>query len=104
METVNDRLRRLKRRTRATIRAIAAFCKVSEATVYGWLKSTYPRINHMAKLAEFFDVTIDYLVHGELSEKRDQIVLELRTLVPDLSTDQLYIMLLTARQFVKNGP
>ncbi|MGC0152384.1 helix-turn-helix domain-containing protein [Chromobacterium vaccinii] len=103
METVNDRLRRLKKRHRTTIRAIAAFCEVSETTVYGWLKSTRPRTIHMAKLAEFFDVTIDYMVHGEQSEKRDQIVLELRTLVPNLSTDQLYIMLLTARQFAKNG-
>lgn len=52
-------------------------------------------------LATFLDTTVDFLVNGEQSETRDEIIQELRTLVPKLSTKQLEILLQTAKEFSK---
>ncbi|MDE1715771.1 hypothetical protein PWG14_25215 [Chromobacterium amazonense] len=83
------------------MKQIAAACRVSDPTVYGWLRSSQPRNKHLAMLATFLDTTVDFLVNGEQSETRDEIIQELRTLVPKLSTKQLEILLQTAKEFSK---
>ncbi|NHR07625.1 helix-turn-helix transcriptional regulator [Chromobacterium haemolyticum] len=103
METFAERVRRLKERRGVTVEEIAFACAVTEPTVYGWLKTTMPRNNHLASLATFLDVTVDHLVHGDRSETRDEIVHELRTLVPQLSNYQLTVLLMTAKEFAKKG-
>lgn len=55
----------------------------------------------MASLAAYFNVTTDYLVNGNLSETRAEIVRGLREVIPNLTEDELRVLLAVAREFAK---
>ncbi|QOD81911.1 helix-turn-helix domain-containing protein [Chromobacterium haemolyticum] len=101
METLADRLRALKNQHRVTIKEIARACEVSQTTVYGWLSGKMPKSKHLAKQAEYFRVTTDYLVHGNRSTERTAMLLELQQLAPWIGNEELRALLITARIFAK---
>lgn len=55
----------------------------------------------MASLAAYFNVTTDYLVNGNQSPTRTEIVRQLREIVPKLTEDELRALLAVAREFAK---
>lgn len=80
MAELKDRLRSLQAKDRRTLKEIALACGVSPQAVGGWLKGSRPRNKHLASLAAFFKVSVDYLVHGDNSVGRrialDELMIE----------------------------
>jgi len=95
------RLRRLKEDRRVTAKEIAKACGVSPQTVYGWLAGKSPKYKHLASLSEYFGTTTDYLVHGNRSTERIATARELIRIGPKLTDSQLNLLLMMARELVK---
>ena len=49
---------------------------ISKATLHGILQGSSPQIKHLQKLAEYFDVSLDYLINGcdRRSESLDDLL------------------------------
>lgn len=101
MPTFHERLRKLKKKRRVTAKEIARACQVAPQSVYGWLNDVSPRSIHMASLSSFFGVTTDWLVNGNQSPTRTEIVRELREIIPQLTEAELRALLAVAREFSK---
>ena len=53
----------LRKDRKLTLKDLANFMNVSTQTIMNWENNIYePDINNLVKLADFFDVSIDYLV------------------------------------------
>lgn len=55
----------------------------------------------MASLSAYFNVSADYLVNGNQSPNRTEIVRQLREIIPKLTEDELRALLTVAREFAK---
>lgn len=100
MEEFKDRLRALSKARRLTAKDIAKVCGVSPKTVYDWRMGAYmPRQKTLAPLAEVLGTTTDYLIHGDMDRHRAEIIRELRSIVPRLTSSQLSAILTVAREF-----
>jgi transcriptional regulator with XRE-family HTH domain len=98
-----ERLRELKQKRRVTAKEIAKASGVSPQTVYGWLAGKVPRSKHLASVASFLGVTTDYLVHGDQAGPRSELIQELRACVPQLTTSQLIVLLMMARELARKN-
>jgi len=70
MESFPERLKALRQEKNITQRAIANHLNITD-TAYGFYEQgkNYPNMDILIKLADFFEVSLDYLVGR--SEKRD---------------------------------
>lgn len=98
MAGLEHRLRALKNERRVTAKEIARGCGVSPQSVQNWLSGKTPRSKHLASLSSYFGVSTDYLVHGERDAQREGIEQELAKLLPQLSTSQIYAVLIIVRE------
>ncbi|BAK75795.1 transcriptional regulator, XRE family [Pseudogulbenkiania sp. NH8B] len=101
MPTFHDRLRKIKRKRGVTAKEIAAECRVSMQTVYGWLKDTMPKNSNLATLSAYFGVSSDWLAHGITTPDRAAMVHELRAMLPNLSDDQIRVTVMIWRNFLQ---
>jgi transcriptional regulator with XRE-family HTH domain len=66
--TYLDKIRKLCKEQKKTIRNLEDFCGVSKGTAYKWNVSI-PGVETVAKIAEFFDVPISYFTDEEVREE-----------------------------------
>lgn len=98
MQTIHDRVRFLKKRDRVLTKEIANACGVTVPAVGGWMKSTVPNGRHLPLLAAFFNVSVDWLVRGEVDEERERILAEMSLLSPMIDMEGLQIVRLMMRK------
>lgn len=98
MRTIHDRVRALKKRDRVLTKEIAEACGVSVPAVSAWMRESVPNSRHLSLLAQFFNVTVDWLVHGELDEERDEIIAEMNMLTSMVDIEGLHIVRLMMRK------
>ena len=69
MSEFGDRLRKLRREADLTQKQLAGFLGVTYAAVgkYECLPNSYPSIEILIKIADYFHVSIDYLIRGTQS-------------------------------------
>ncbi len=61
-----DRLKDLMQDKKLNIKELSALTKIPRATINGWtLKIASPKIDNLIVLADFFNVSIDYLLGRE---------------------------------------
>ncbi len=75
--TTFDRIKALAEKRGKSLPAVSADLKFSDNLFYRW-KTSNPKASDLAKVADYFHVSVDYLLGRE--EKPD---------VPDLSIDQI---------------
>ena len=68
-----DRLVKLSKRTGKSLHQAAAATGISSGTIDGWKKS-FPNVNSLAKIVNFYETSLDYLVFGKT---HDQALLNL---------------------------
>ncbi|WP_181248034.1 helix-turn-helix domain-containing protein [Chromobacterium haemolyticum] len=100
MQTIHDRVRALKKRDRVLTKEIANACGVSVPAVAGWMRSSVPNSRHLSLLAQFFNVSVDWLVHGELDAHREEIIAEMNLLCPMMDIEGLQIVRMMMRKLV----
>ncbi|MGK4413844.1 LexA family protein [Raoultella ornithinolytica] len=65
METVGQRIKALRRVTKTSQKELGKFCGVSDVAVGYWEKDVnVPGGEALAKLAKFFNTSIDYILYG----------------------------------------
>lgn len=66
MSGFGDRLRKMRRDRDVTQRQLAEFLGIQAAAVGKWenFKNAYPNIETLIRLADYFNVSIDYLLRG----------------------------------------
>jgi len=94
---LKDRLRSLQAKDRRTLKEIALACGVTPQAVGGWLKGSRPRRKHIASLAAFFDVTVDYLKNGPSPIGRQMALEELMAEAAALDHDDIKALVMMAR-------
>ena len=62
------------------------------------MKSTVPNGQHLSLLAAFFNVSVDWLVRGEVDEERERILAEMNLLSPMIDMEGLQIVRLMMRK------
>ncbi|WP_407346365.1 helix-turn-helix domain-containing protein [Lactococcus petauri] len=75
--TTFDRIKKLAEKRGKSLPAVSADLEFSDNLFYRW-KTSNPKASDLAKVADYFHVSVDYLLGRE--EKTD---------VPDLSIDQI---------------
>jgi transcriptional regulator with XRE-family HTH domain len=103
MDELKDRLRRLKRRDRRIAKDIANTCGVSSQTVFKWLKGSMPKSHNLVQLSAMFNVTPDYLAHGDADKARAKAMSKLREEVTALSPRQITFLAQVAREISHRG-
>lgn len=64
-------LKDLLKQKDTTIAQLARATHISSKTLYQWLNGQKPRdLNQVKKVANYFDVSLDYLAFGEISESK----------------------------------
>lgn len=94
---LKDRLRSLQAKDRRTLKEIALACGVTPQAVGGWLKGSRPRSKHIASLAAFFGVSVDYLVHGTGTLGRKIALEELMVEASELDYADIKALVMLAR-------
>lgn len=57
-----------------TAAQLARACKIPPQTINNWLSGQEPRsLNQLKSVADYFDISVDYLVYGKEEKKKDQI-------------------------------
>lgn len=97
MAELKDRLRSLQAKDRRTLKEIALACGVTPQAVGGWLKGSRPRRKHLASLAAFFNVSVDYLLHGSGSLGRTIALEELMAEASELDYQDIKALVMMAR-------
>lgn len=65
METVGQRIKALRRITKTSQKELGKFCGVSDVAVGYWEKDVnVPSGESLAKLAKYFNTSIDYILYG----------------------------------------
>lgn len=83
METVGQRIKALRRVTKTSQKELGKFCGVSDVAVGYWEKDiNVPGGEALAKLAKYFNTSIDYILYG--TEFEDRLITNMRK-VPVLS-------------------
>ena len=97
MAELKNRLRSLQAKDRRTLKEIALACGVTHQAVAGWLQGSRPRRKHIASLAAFFDVPVDYLMHGTGTLGRKIALDELMTEASDLDYEDIKALVMMAK-------
>ncbi|WP_337221947.1 helix-turn-helix domain-containing protein, partial [Escherichia coli] len=86
METVGQRIKALRRITKTSQKELGKFCGVSDVAVGYWEKDVnVPGGESLAKLAKYFNTSIDYILYG--TEFEGKLITKMRR-VPVISWDQ----------------
>ncbi|HAF2624147.1 TPA: LexA family transcriptional regulator [Salmonella enterica] len=92
METVGQRIKALRRITKTSQKELGKFCGVSDVAVGYWEKDVnVPSGESLAKLAKYFNTSIDYILYG--TEFEGNLITKMRR-IPVISWVQ-------ARQFTE---
>jgi transcriptional regulator with XRE-family HTH domain len=76
MNTFSKRLNILMKRNDLTARAAARVAGVTPSTYHEWLSGSHPRnFEAVLKLAEYFNVSMAYLLVGKIEKKHGEEVL-----------------------------
>lgn len=62
--TVLDRIRELAKKRDTTIKELSKYVGLSENSIYRW-KDTNPKASDLEKVADYFHVSVDYLLGRE---------------------------------------
>ncbi|ECW0927230.1 LexA family transcriptional regulator [Salmonella enterica subsp. enterica] len=77
METVGQRIKALRRITKTSQKELGKFCGVSDVAVGYWEKDVnVPSGESLAKLAKYFNTSIDYILYG--TEFEGNIITKMR--------------------------
>ena len=77
------RLRELRNESGLTQNEIAAKLGVSGQTILNWENGIYePKINQLIKLADLFNVTVDYLIERPNNEKEIENIIKSLERIP----------------------
>lgn len=72
--TLNKQLKTLLQNKDVTVAQLSRATKISAKTLYQWLNGQSPKnLVQVRKVADFFDVTIDYLAFGIIRENKSEI-------------------------------
>ncbi|MEE1315424.1 MAG: helix-turn-helix transcriptional regulator [Faecalimonas sp.] len=83
-----DTLKLLRESNDVTQAELAKHLKVSRPTIAGYeTKHHQPDFDRLIKIAEFFNVSIDFLVTGENIQRADPLDREIQTACIQLSTE-----------------
>lgn len=99
-----ENLRRLRRQKKLNQRELAAILKVSSGTVGMWETETRrPDAEMLKKIANFFNVTIDFLLDNtEETYKTNKVMFYTKTngneKIDDLTEEQINLLLQFAKQ------
>ena len=79
------RLRELRKINNLTQKELGKKMGVSAQTILNWENNVYqPSVNELIKLADIFNVSLDYLVNRERNNNIDDIKKELAKMPPDI--------------------
>jgi len=67
-DSIWDRLEKTAKRTGKTLNQASEATGISSGTISGW-KTSHPNIKSLIKMAEFYDVSLDYIVYGKLGDQ-----------------------------------
>ena len=71
---LKNTLRRLLKERGISISYLSKITKVPQQTLHNWLSGTEPRsLTQVKKVADFFDVTLDYICFGIEQQKSQKI-------------------------------
>ncbi len=71
--TVFEAIKNLADKQGKNVKTVAIDVGLSENAIYGW-KKTKPKADDLAKVADYFDVSVDYLLGRDTTEPENQIV------------------------------
>lgn len=86
---------------RILVREVAEACGVTELAVINWRKGSLPNSKHLASLAAFLNVSRDYLLNGEESGTRAELIDKMNALYPHISTADLVVALQVLQSFAQ---
>ncbi len=99
-----DTLKMLREANDVTQAELAAYLKVSRPTIAGYeTKNHQPDYERLVKIAEFFKVSVDYLITGSNTDRTNPLDLEIQNACIQLSMESKqdvlkYIRLLQAQK------
>lgn len=68
------RFKALLKEKRITLKVLIEKLDLPESSMYAWKRGTVPNLNNLIKIADYFNVSIDYLIgrsnHCEIPENR----------------------------------
>ncbi len=105
MYHVCENLKRLREERGLSIRALSREVDITHYTLGAYERQKIvPSLENGFKLAEFFDVPIEYLVKGEKvnTNFNDPKLLELFRIVDDLSREERVVVKKYLRKFIDN--
>ena len=94
---IGERMRDARQRTGLTVEAIASTMGVSPTTVNNWENGMFPTPEHLAKLADVYQFSIDWLV-GRLDTYEDEELQALTELAAGLSPSRRRMLVELARE------
>ena len=71
--TVFEAIKNLADKQGKNVKTVAIDVGLSENAIYGW-KKTKPKADDLAKVADYFDVSVDYLLGRDTTEHENQTV------------------------------
>jgi transcriptional regulator with XRE-family HTH domain len=71
LETIFDRIQKLCKNRNITIAALERECGLGNATIKKWASST-PSGDKLSRVADYFNVSVDFLLGRELSKKDEK--------------------------------
>ena len=96
-------LRTLRKRNDISQEQLAAILKVSQQTVSAWETDTAePDIRSLCVLADYFGVSVDYLV-GHATPEPEDIDAQMKKLLNSLTPEQVSLLCLIAENALKDG-
>lgn len=67
-------LKKLLQEHDLTAAQLARACKIPPQTINNWLSGQEPRsLNQLKAVADYFEISVDYLVYGKEEKKQEQI-------------------------------
>jgi transcriptional regulator with XRE-family HTH domain len=88
-EILCRRIVNLNEKTGKTNEMAAKYAGISKSTISGWKKSV-PRVDHLVKVAEFYEVSIDSLLFGTEVEGIPEDVIDLAKQILQLEEPDRY--------------
>lgn len=67
---------------------LAKYIGIPTATVHSWTKGSNPKVEHLIKIAEFLNVSLDYLLTGEKQNTVQEETTELVELFKELEIEK----------------
>jgi transcriptional regulator with XRE-family HTH domain len=88
-EILVRRIDTLVERTGKTREMAAKYARISKSTITGW-KTSVPKVDHLVKVAEFYEVSIDSLIFGTEIEGIPEDIINLARRILQLEEPDRY--------------